>query len=144
MRLLFTALTCLISVSAFGQSACKDCSDFSKNEDWTGLIECINQKISISNSIPDLMCRVQCYGIILEKKDSINLNGHLINRTEVLELSLKDLKFIIDSNPNFANGLPLQQSIFIKKELGEDYCSDLKLLCEITNKCEEYNSNCKK
>lgn len=141
-RLLLIAL--LASFSVFGQNACKACSDFSKNEDWTGLIECINQKISISNSIPNLMCRVQCYGIILETTDSINLNGHLINRTEVLELTLKDLKFIIDSNPNFANGLPLQQSIFIKKELGEDYCSDLKLLCEITNKCEEYNSNCKK
>ena len=76
-RLLLIGL--LTSLSAFGQSACKDCSDFSKNEDWTGLIECINQKISISNSIPDLMCRVQCYGIILEKTDSINLNGHLIN-----------------------------------------------------------------
>ena len=132
------------SFSAFGQNACKDCSSFSVNEDWIGLIECLNQKISISNSIPDLMCRVQCYGIILDKTDSINLSGHFINRTELLKLSLKDLNFIIDSNPNFANGLPLQQSIFIKKQLGEEYCSDLKLLCEIIGTCEEYNANCKK
>lgn len=141
-RLLLIAL--LASFSAFSQHACKDCSDFSVNEDWTGLIECLNHKISISNSIPDLMCRVQCYAIISEKTDSINLSGNFINRTELLELSLKDLNFIIDSNPNFANGLPLQQSIFIKKQLGAEYCSDLKLLCEIIGECEEYNANCRK
>ena len=144
MRLLFTALICLMSVSVFGQNACKECSDFSVNEDWTSLIECLNQKISISNSIPDLMCRVQCYAIISEKTDSINLSGSFITRLELLELSLKDLHFIIESNPNFANGLPLQQSIFIKKQLGKEYCSDLKLLCEIIGDCEDYNANCRK
>mgnify|MGYP001156864031 FL=1 len=144
MKLLFTALTCLICVIAFGQNACKDCSDFSVNEDWTGLIECLNHKISLSNSIPDLMCRVQCYAIISEKTDSVNLSGSFIKRSELLELSLKDLNFIIESNPNFANGLAVKQSIFIKKQLGKEYCSDLKLLCEITGECDDYNANCQK
>ena len=79
-----------------------------------------------------------------KKTDSVNLSGSFIKRSELLELSLKDLNFIIESNPNFANGLAVKQSIFIKKQLGKEYCSDLKLLCEITGECDDYNENCQK
>ena len=65
----------LVFLPFFGlsQDACKKCSEFSVENNWPDLISCVSKEIKKTDNINDYMCRVQCYGAIVQKTDSITL-----------------------------------------------------------------------
>ena len=115
---LFLLIFPIIGIS---QNACKKCSEFSVNNNWTELISCISAEIIESENINDYMCRVQCYGAIFQSPDSIflnlNKNKTFCTKKDILNLTLTDLDIIIKRDSLFANGIPSKQRIHIEKLL---------------------------
>ncbi len=115
---LFLLIFPIIGIS---QNACKKCSEFSVNNNWTELISCISAEIIETENINDYMCRVQCYGAIFQSSDSIflHLNNNKIfcTKKDILNLTLTDLDLIIKRDSLFANGIPSKQRIHIEKLL---------------------------
>jgi hypothetical protein len=69
------------------------------------------------------MCRAQCYGVIVQKTDSITLFINNIkkycSKKDILNYTLKDLDIIIQKDSLFANGIPSKQRIYIERLLNE-------------------------
>ena len=105
------------------QNACKKCSEFSVENNWPDLISCISDEIKKTDNINDYMCRVQCYGAIVQKTDSITLFINNIkkycSKKEILSFTLKDLEIIIKRDSLFANGIPSKQQLHIEKLLND-------------------------
>ncbi len=105
------------------QNACKKCSEFSVENKWSDLILCISDEIKKTDNINDYMCRVQCYGAIVQKKDSISLFINNIkkycSKKDILKFTLIDLRIIIEKDSLFANGIPSQQRLHIERLLNE-------------------------
>ena len=115
----------LLFLPFFGlpQNACKKCSEFSVENKWSDLISCISDEIKKTDNINDYMCRVQCYGSIVQKTDSITLFINNIKKNcfkkDILSFTLKDLEIIIKRDPLFANGIPSKQQLHIEKLLND-------------------------
>ena len=105
------------------QNACKKCSEFSVENKWSDLISCISDEIKKTDNINDYMCRVQCYGVIVQKTDSITLFINNIKKNcskkDILSFTLKDLEIIIKRDSLFANGIPSKQQLHIEKLLND-------------------------
>lgn len=127
------------------QNACKKCANFSKTEDWNKFIECVTQEIQQNKNINDYMCRAMSYGFAFANVDSIKSkeNKYLLKK-EALNSSLMDFDTIIRIDSTFANGIPFKLRSEIKKQLGIDHCNDMKIYCNLTNKCEDYKRDCQK
>ena len=69
------------------------------------------------------MCRAQCYGVIVQKTDSITLFINNIKKNcskkDILNFTLTDLEIIIKRDSLFANGIPSKQRIYIERLLNE-------------------------
>ena len=108
---------------ALSQNACKKCSEFSVENNWPDLISCVSDEIKKTDNINDYMCRVQCYGAIVQKTDSITLFINNIkkycSKKDILSFTLSDLEIIIKRDPLFANGIPSKQHMHIEKLLNE-------------------------
>jgi len=115
----------LLFLPFFGlsQNACKKCSEFSVENKWSDLISCISDEIKKTDNINDYMCRVQCYGAIVQKTDSITLFINNIKKNcskkDILSFTLKDLEIIIKWDSLFANGIPSKQQLHIEKLLND-------------------------
>jgi hypothetical protein len=115
----------LLFLPLFGlsQNACKKCSEFSVENKWSDLISCISDEIIKTDNINDYMCRVQCYGAIVQKTDSITLFINNIKKNcskkDILNFTLTDLEIIIKRDSLFANGIPSKQRIYIERLLNE-------------------------
>ena len=115
----------LLFLPFFGlsQNACKKCSEFSVENKWSDLISCISDEIKKTDNINDYMCRVQCYGAIVQKTDSIILFINNIkkycSKKDILNFTLTDLEIIINRDSLFANGIPTKQHLHIEKLLNE-------------------------
>ena len=113
----------LLFLPFFGlsQNACKKCSEFSVENKWSDLISCISDEIKKTDNINDYMCRVQCYGVIVQKTDSLTLFLNNIkkycSKKDILRFTLKDLEIIIKRGSLFANGMPSKQRLHIEKLL---------------------------
>ena len=111
----------MLPIIGYSQNACKKCSEFSVNNNWTELISCISAEITRTENINDYMCRVQCYGAIFQSSDSlfININNikNFCSKKDILNLTLTDLELIIKRDSLFANGIPIKQRIHIDKLL---------------------------
>jgi hypothetical protein len=107
----------------FSQNACKKCSNFSTNNNWSKLILCISDEIKKTENINDYMCRVQCFGAIFQKTDSIlfslDSSKKYYSKKDVLILTVNDLNVIIQKDSLFANGIPFKQLQHIEKLLNE-------------------------
>ena len=105
------------------QNACKKCSEFSVENNWPDLISCISDEIKKTDNINEYMCRVQCYGAIVQKTDSITLFINNIkkycSKKEILSFTLKDLEIIIKRDSLFANGIPSKQRLHIERLLND-------------------------
>ena len=105
------------------QNACKKCSNFSANNNWSKLILCVSDEINKTENINDYMCRVQCFGAIFQKTDSITLeinsSKKYYSKKDILMLSIDDLDRIIQKDSLFANGIPFKQRQHIEKLLNE-------------------------
>ena len=119
----FYFILLLFPFFGFSQNACKKCSIFSANNNWSKLILCISDEIKKTENINDYMCRVQCFGAIFQKTDSITLEINSIkkyySKKDILMLSIDDLDRIIQKDSLFANGIPFKQRQHIKKLLNE-------------------------
>ena len=84
---------------------------------------CISDEIKKTENINDYMCRVQCFGAIFQKTDSITLEINSIkkyySKKDILMLSIDDLDRIIQKDSLFANGIPFKQRQHIEKLLNE-------------------------
>ena len=115
----------LLFLPFFGlsQNACKKCSEFSVANKWSDLISCISDEIKKTDNINDYMCRVQCYGAIVQKTDSITLFINNIKKNcskkDILSFTLKDLEIIIKRDSLFANGIPSKQRLHIERLLND-------------------------
>ena len=115
----------LLFLPFFGlsQNACKKCSEFSVENNWSYIISCISDEIKKTDNINDYMCRVQCYGAIVQKTDSITLFINNIKKNcskkDILCFTLKDLEIIIKRDSLFANGIPSKQQLHIEKLLND-------------------------
>tara|TARA_B100000965_G_C19148725_1_gene565021 strand:+ start:270 stop:617 length:348 start_codon:yes stop_codon:yes gene_type:complete len=111
----------MLPIIGYSQNACKKCSEFSVNNNWTELISCISAEITRTENINDYMCRVQCYGAIFQSSDSlfiyINNIKNFCSKKDILNLTLTDLELIIKRDSLFANGIPIKQRIHIDKLL---------------------------
>lgn len=119
----FYFILLLFPFFGFSQNACKKCSIFSANNNWSKLILCISDEIKKTENINDYMCRVQCFGAIFQKTDSITLEINSIkkyySKKDILMLSIDDLDRIIQKDSLFANGIPFKQLQHIEKLLNE-------------------------
>ena len=119
----FYFILLLFPFFGFSQNACKKCSIFSANNNWSKLILCISDEIKKTENINDYMCRVQCFGAIFQKTDSITLeinsSKKYYSKKDILMLSIDDLDRIIQKDSLFANGIPFKQRQHIKKLLNE-------------------------
>lgn len=120
----FCFILLLIPFFGLSQNACKKCSEFSANNNWSKLLLCISTEIEKTENINDYMCRVQCYGAIIQNTDSINLylenDKKYYSKKQILNLSITDLNVIIQKDSLFANGVPFKQRLNIEKLL-KDY-----------------------
>ena len=145
MKKLFFVLI-LTPTLLIGQNACKECSEFSKSKEWSKFMQCVTKKIEQDGNINDLMCRATSYGFAFANLDSIKSfykEDEYIIKEEALNLALVDFNKVIELDSNFARGIPFKLRAEIKKQLGKNYCDDMKIYCRITNKCEEYYKQCK-
>ena len=129
------------------QNACKTCSEFSTSKEWSKFIECVTKKIEQDDNINDYMCRATSYGFAFANLDSIKSfykEDEYIIKEEALNLALIDFNRIIELDSTFANGIPYKLRAEMKKQLGKNYCDDMKRYCRMTNKCEDYILDCKK
>ena len=129
------------------QNACKTCSEFSKSKEWSKFIECVTNKIEQDGNINDYMCRATSYGFAFANLDSIKSfykEDEFIIKEESLNLALIDFNKIIELDSTFANGIPFKLRGEMKKQLGRNYCDDMRRYCRMTNKCEDYERDCKK
>ena len=129
------------------QSACKTCSEFSKSKEWSKFMQCVTKKIEQDGNINDYMCRATSYGFAFTNLDSIKSfykEDEYIIKEEALDLALIDFNTIIELDSTFANGIPFKLRAEMKKQLGRNYCNDMKRYCRMTNKCEDYERDCKK
>ena len=119
----FYFILLLFPFFGFSQNACKKCSIFSANNNWSKLILCISDEINKTENINDYMCRVQCFGAIFQKTDSITLeinsSKKYYSKKDILMLSIDDLDRIIQKDSLFANGIPFKQRQHIEKLLNE-------------------------
>ncbi|MDC3133319.1 hypothetical protein OA958_00605 [Bacteroidota bacterium] len=119
----FYFILLLFPFFGFSQNACKKCSIFSANNNWSKLILCISDEIKKTENINDYMCRVQCFGAIFQKTDSITLeinsSKKYYSKKDILMLSIDDLDRIIQKDSLFANGIPFKQRQHIEKLLNE-------------------------
>ena len=119
----FYFILLLFPFFGFSQNACKKCSIFSANNNWSKLILCISDEIKKTENINDYMCRVQCFGAIFQKTDSItleiNISKKYYSKKDILMLSIDDLDRIIQKDSLFANGIPFKQRQHIEKLLNE-------------------------
>ena len=86
------------------------------------------------------------YGFAFANLDSIKSfykEDEYITKEEALNLALVDFNKVIELDSNFARGIPFKLRAEMKKQLGKNYCDDMKIYCRITNKCEEYYKQCK-
>ena len=146
MKKLFFVLI-LTPTLLIGQNACKECSEFSKSKEWSKFIECVTNKIEQDGNINDYMCRATSYGFAFANLDSIKSfykEDEYIIKEEALNLALIDFNKIIELDSTFANGIPFKLRAEMKKQLGRNYCDDMKRYCRMTNKCEDYERDCKK
>ena len=129
------------------QNACKACSEFSKSKEWSKFIECVTKKIDQDGNINDYMCRATSYGFIFANIDSIRSfykEDEYIIKEEAVNLALIDFNKIIELDSTFANGIPFKLRAEMKKQLGRNYCDDMKRYCKMTTQCEDYEKDCKK
>ena len=129
------------------QNACKTCSEFSKSKEWSQFMKCVTKEIEKTSNISDYMCRATSYGFVFASLDSIDSfynDGEYILKEEALNLALKDFNTIIKIDSTFANGIPFKLRSEMKKQLGKDYCNDMKMYCKITKRCEDYERECQK
>ena len=127
------------------QNACKTCSNFSKTEDWNQFMQCVTKEIQQNKNINDYMCRAMSYGFAFANLDSIkSKEDKYLLKEEALNLSLIDFNTIIKIDSTFANGIPFKLRSEMKKQLGKDYCNDMKMYCKITKRCEDYERECQK
>ena len=119
----FYFILLLFPFFGFSQNACKKCSIFSENNNLSKLILCISDEIKKTENINDYMCRVQCFGAIFQKTDSITLeinsSKKYYSKKDILMLSIDDLDRIIQKDSLFANGIPFKQRQHIEKLLNE-------------------------
>ena len=129
------------------QNACKTCSEFSKSKEWSKFMQCVTKKIEQDGNINDYMCRATSYGFAFTNLDSIKSfykeDEHII-KEEALNLALIDFNKIVELDSTFANGIHFKLRSAMKKQLGINYCDDMKRYCKMTNQCEEYEKDCKK
>tara|TARA_B100000427_G_C15076117_1_gene406317 strand:+ start:52 stop:492 length:441 start_codon:yes stop_codon:yes gene_type:complete len=128
------------------QNACKTCSEFSKSKEWSKFIECVTKKIDQDGNINDYMCRATSYGFAFANLDSIKSfykEDEYIVKKEALNLALIDFNKIIELDSTFANGIPFKLRSEIMKQLGRNYCNDMKRYCKMTNQCKDYERECK-
>jgi hypothetical protein len=119
----FIVFVLLIPIVGLSQNACKKCSQFSATNNWSELLLCLSDEIKKSENINDYMCRVQCYGVIFQREDSLLLEIDNIkkfySKRDILNLTMIDLDYIIKKDSLFANGLPSNQRMQIKNLLTE-------------------------
>jgi hypothetical protein len=119
----FIVFVLLIPIVGLSQNACKKCSQFSATNNWSELLLCLSDEIKKSENINDYMCRVQCYGVIFQREDSLLLEIDNIkkfySKRDILNLTMIDLDHIIKKDSLFANGLPSNQRMQIKNLLTE-------------------------
>ena len=119
----FILFVLLIPILGLSQNACKKCSQFSATNNWSELLLCLSDEIKKSENINDYMCRVQCYGVIFQREDSLLLEIDNIkkfySKRDILNLTMIDLDYIIKKDSLFANGLPSNQRTQIKNLLTE-------------------------
>ncbi|MDG1797683.1 MAG: hypothetical protein P8H35_03870 [Flavobacteriales bacterium] len=119
----FILFVLLIPILGLSQNACKKCSQFSATNNWSELLLCLSDEIKKSENINDYMCRVQCYGVIFQREDSLLLEIDNIkkfySKRDILNLTMIDLDYIIKKDSLFANGLPSNQRMQIKNLLTE-------------------------
>ena len=129
------------------QNACKTCSELSKSKEWSKFIECVTKKIEQNGNINDYLCRATSYGFAFANLDSIKSfykEDEYIMKEEALNLALIDFNKIVELDSTFANGIPFKLRAEMKKQLERNYCDDMKRYCRMTNKCEDYERDCKK
>ena len=144
IKLLVLVLTPIISIA---QNACKACSELSKTKQWFRFIECVTHRIEQDGNINDYMCRATSYGFAFANRDtikSISKEDEYIIKEEALKRALIDFNKIIELDSTFANGIPFKLRAEMKKQLGVNYCNDMKRYCRISNKCEDYERDCNK
>ena len=137
----------LIPSMLIAQNACKTCSEFSKSKEWSQFMKCVTKEIEKTSNISDYMCRATSYGFAFANLDSIKSfykEDEYIIKEEALNLALIDFNKIIELDSTFANGIPFKLRGEMKKQLGRNYCDDMKRYCRMTNKCEDYERDCKK
>ena len=109
-------------------------------------MKCVTKEIEKTSNISDYMCRATSYGFVFASLDSIDSfykEDEYIIKEEALNLALVDFNKVIELDSNFARGIPFKLRAEMKKQLGKNYCDDMKIYCRITNKCEEYYKQCK-
>ena len=128
------------------QNACKACSEFSKSKEWSKFIECVTKKIDQDGNLNDYMCRATSYGFIFANLDSIKSfykKNEYIIKEEAVNLALIDFNKIIELDSTFANGIPFKLRAEMKKQLGKNYCDDMKSYCKTSEQCDYYEKESK-
>ena len=107
------------------QKICKKCSKFSVENNWSDLISCISDEIIKTDNINDCILRVQCYGAIVQKTDSIILFINNIKKyyfkKDILNYTLTELEIFIMKDSLFANRTQSKQLRHIKRLLYESW-----------------------
>ena len=143
IKLLFLVLLPTMSIA---QYACKKCSVFSKSKQWFQFIDCVTNEIEQYGNINDYMCRATSYGFAFANRDTIisfYKKDEYIIKEEGLKRALIDFNKIIEIDSTFANGIPFKFRAEMNKQLGGNYCNDMKRYCRISNRCEDYERYCK-
>ena len=68
------------------------------------------------------------------------LQNKFIKKQEFQKLVLNDLAIVIQKQPTLAVTYNIRAAV--KKVMGIDYCEDLKIFCNLTQNCEEYEKKC--
>ena len=139
-KLVFLSLFLIIHLHAYSQNACSNCSEYSLSENWSKLLDCLDSEIKKTDHHFDFLCRANLYGVIFENADSVLFQSKFIKKEEFQKLALDDLDIVIQKQPTFAVTYNIRAAV--KKVMGIDYCEDLKMFCNLTQNCEEYEKKC--
>ena len=104
------------------------------------------KKIDQDGNINDYMCRATSYGFAFANLDSVKSfykEDEYLIKEEALNLALIDFNTIIELDSTFANGIPFKLRAEMKKQLGRNYCNDMKSYCKISDQCDDYEKECK-
>lgn len=139
-KLVFLSLFLIIQLHANSQNACSNCSEYSLSENWSKLLDCLDSEIKKTDHHFDFLCRANLFSVIFENADSVLFQNNYIKIDGFQKLALNDLDIVIQKQPTLAVTYNIRAAV--KKAIGTDFCEDLKIFCNLTQNCEEYEKKC--